>query len=172
MEIKKRGRCSPEIRAKISEAKTGKKQNGIRYYRDNKQLANMWQTMKQRCYNPNREKYIDYGGRGIMVCDEWKESFECFAKWALSNGYKPGLQLDRIDNDGNYCPSNCRWVTPKENSRHTRKSKYLTLNNETKTVAEWCDTLPISQYTIYWWIKKYGEQECEKRIYERLSRTS
>ena len=159
---------SPETRAKISAARTGYRMPGVHYYRDNKKLANVWQTMKQRCFNEKRDRFKDYGGRGITVCEEWRYSFEPFAKWALENGYHDGLQLDRIDNDGDYCPDNCRWVTPKENSRHTRRTKTLTLNGVTKSVSEWCETLPISQYTIYWWLKEFGEKECEKRVLERI----
>lgn len=76
-------------------------------------LHNIWRTMKQRCYNPNRDCYKRYGGRGITVCDEWKNSSHAFYDWALSNGYRDDLTLDRINNDGNYCPDNCRWATRK-----------------------------------------------------------
>lgn len=124
--------------------------------------------MKQRCENPNREKFKDYGARGIFVCDEWHDS-RAFVEWALSHGYEEGMQLDRIDNDGPYSPENCRWVTPKQNCRNTRRNKFLTLCGLTKTVAEWCETLGISEFTIYWWLREYGEKGCEKRVYERLA---
>lgn len=140
------------------------------YLRD-KRLYNVWTTMLHRCENPNRERYKDYGGRGINVCAEWHDP-NTFMDWAESNGYEPGLQLDRIDNSGDYSPDNCRWSTPSENCRHTRRTKYLTLNGETKCVAEWCETLPISQYTIYDWYRKYGKEGCEERVYKRLSETS
>lgn len=77
---------------------------------------NTWQAMKQRCYNKNNPKYKRYGGRGISVCEEWID-IKGFAEWALSNGWKQGLTLDRINNDGNYCPKNCHWVSVSENSR-------------------------------------------------------
>lgn len=160
---------SDEWRKKISEARAGYRAPGIHYDRDYPRLANIWQTMKQRCLNPKREKYPMYGGRGITVCNEWVDHFEPFAKWALANGYEPGLQLDRIDNNGSYSPSNCRWVTPKENSRNTRRTKLLTLFGETKSVAEWCEELPISQYTIYDWYRHHGKEGCEQRVYKRLA---
>ena len=138
---------------------------GERYPR----LYGVWQSMRSRCNNPNRKKYPMYGGRGIYVCDEWNNSIEAFAEWALEEGYSEGLQLDRIDNDGPYCPENCRWVTRKENCRNTRRNKYLTLCGIRKTVAEWCETLDISEYTIYYWIREHGEKGCEKRVYERLA---
>lgn len=165
-------RYSDEWRRHISEGRTGIKVSGEHLYRDNPKLGRIYDGMKQRCYNPKRDNYERYGGRGIRVCDEWLESSTPFIKWALENGYEDGLQLDRIDNSGNYEPSNCRWVTPKNNSRNTRRSKHLTLNGETKTVAEWCETLPISEFTIYWWLKEYGQEECEQRVYKRLENAS
>lgn len=158
-----------EWRKKISEARMGYRAPGYHAYRDNPRVARIYESMKSRCNNPNRKKYDSYGARGIYVCDEWNGSFESFCEWALTNGYEDGLQLDRIDNSGPYSPENCRWVTPKENSRNTRRNRHLTLLGITKTVAEWCETLPISQYTIYWWLREYGEKECERRVYQRLA---
>ena len=102
------------------------------------------------------------------MCEEWHDS-RAFVDWALSHGYEEGMQLDRIDNDGPYSPENCRWVTPKQNCRNTRRSKFLTLCGLTKTVAEWCETLGISEFTVYWWLREFGEKGCEKRVYERLA---
>lgn len=134
-------------------------------YQENAALFNTWQTMKSRCENPNRTKYKDYGGRGIKVCEEWHEASN-FILWALNNGYERGLQLDRIDNDGDYCPENCRFVTPKENSRNRRNTKRLTVNGETKTVAEWCEQLGLNKNTVYDWIRKKGIAYAEQRIPE------
>ena len=79
--------------------------------------------MKQRCHNPNHDHYHYYGGRGIRICDEWRTDFEAFFQWAISNGYEPGLQIDRIDNDVGYFPYNCRFVTPAENAQNKRRGK-------------------------------------------------
>lgn len=88
-----------------------KKGNSDSYTR----LYNIWRCMKQRCYNKNNTSYYRYGGRGIKVCDEWVHDSKAFMEWAKSHGYTNTLELDRIDNDGDYTPSNCQWITHKEN---------------------------------------------------------
>lgn len=132
-------------------------------YSEHKDLFNVWQTMKSRCENKNRKKYKDYGGRGIKVCDEWQEAIN-FVSWALQNGYKKGLQIDRINVNGDYEPNNCRWVTPKENARNRRNTKLLTVNGTTKCVSEWCEILPVSDFTVYWWIREKGKEYAEQRL--------
>lgn len=83
---------------------------------------NTWQSMKARCLNPNHPKYKNYGGRGIKVCEDWI-GIEGFSKWALSSGWKKGMSIDRVDNDGNYEPKNCLWVSMSENSRKKSTTK-------------------------------------------------
>ena len=88
---------------------------------DSCNLYSRWKGMKRRCYDRNFSQYKDYGGRGITICDEWLYNFRTFYDWAMSHGYSPELQIDRIDNDGNYEPDNCRWVTPKENANNRHR---------------------------------------------------
>lgn len=111
-------------------------------------LHRIWSGMKTRCYNDNALAYKDYGGRGIAVCEEWKYEFKPFHDWAMSHGYSHGLTIDRIDNNGNYCPENCRWVTMREQSRNTRRTKFITHNGESHCVAEWAEKYNISPGTL------------------------
>ena len=79
--------------------------------------------MKRRCYNPNVDAYKYYGGKGVTICDEWREDYAKFKAWAYANGYEPGLTIDRIDSNGNYEPSNCRWITFAENRARAHRKK-------------------------------------------------
>lgn len=111
-------------------------------------LYGVWATMRNRCYNENVKVYYRYGGRGIEVCEEWKNSFTCFHNWAISNGYKEGLTLDRIDVDGNYEPSNCRWVTMKIQNNNRRDTISVEINGEKHTLREWSELSGINWGTI------------------------
>lgn len=97
-------------------------------------LYNIWCGIKGRCCNPNVSNFYLYGGRGITVCDEWNKSYESFEKWALENGYSDDLTIDRKDSNGNYCPENCRWSTPKEQSNNTRKTIFVEYDGKTFSV--------------------------------------
>lgn len=119
-------------------------------------LYSSWKHMKERCGNPSCRGYRYWGGRGIAVCDEWKNDFLAFKEWALANGYKEGLTIDRIDNDGNYEPSNCRWTTMAEQSRNRNYTNKLTYNGETKILADWARETGVSATTIYMRINAYG----------------
>ena len=100
--------------------------------------------MKRRCNDETNSHYHIYGGKGIKVCEEWEENFEAFYNWAMSNGYVKGLTIDRIDNDKNYCPENCRWATYLEQGNNTSRNHRLTFNNETHTMAEWARIIGIN----------------------------
>lgn len=111
--------------------------------RSSKHLYHLYYSVKQRCYNPKDTNYKYYGGRGIAVCEEW-QTWEAFEEWAMSHGYQYGLTLDRIDVNGNYEPSNCRWISQAEQMRNTRKTRYLTYNGETRPLIEWCEIFDVS----------------------------
>lgn len=108
-----------------------------------------WHAMRQRCYNPKYHAYHRYGGRGIRMCQEWRNDYLSFKKWALANGYRNDLQLDRIDNDGNYEPSNCRWITRREQANNRHTNIMLTVMGATKTLREWSCYSGDRRATIY-----------------------
>ena len=107
----------------------------------------IWAGMNKRCKNPNCASYVRYGARGICVCDEWT-SFEPFRDWAFANGYAEDLSIDRIDNNGNYCPENCRWVDKKTQCRNKGNNKLITFNGVTKPLSSWAEDLGMSIQTL------------------------
>lgn len=124
-------------------------------------LYSIWNGIKERCLNENSPAYKWYGGRGIMICEEWIEDFVCFYDWAMENGYKEGLSIERIDVNGNYEPSNCKWIPLKQQALNTRNTRFLTYNGETKTVSEWCDITGIKKSTLLNRIRiGYSPSEC------------
>lgn len=112
-------------------------------------LYSIYSNMISRCKYSNLDNSYRYHDRGISVCDEWLNDFNTFHDWAMANGYEDGLQLDRIDNDGNYCPENCRWITHQEQMNNCSFNKHCTYNGETHTVAEWARITGISKDYIY-----------------------
>lgn len=105
-----------------------------------------WDSMLRRCYNVEYREFAYYGGRGIAVCDEWRNSFYEFLH---DMGERPeGMSLDRIDTNGNYEPSNCRWATPQEQTRNRRSNVYITHNGETMILNDWATKLKISRITL------------------------
>lgn len=114
----------------------------------NTKLYKSWQRMKVRCYNKNYSHYKDYGGRGIVVCDEWLHDVVSFYNWAIDNGYQEGLTLDRIDVNGNYEPGNCRWITNDEQQNNRRNNIKITYNGKTQTITQWANELGIKRDLI------------------------
>ena len=117
------------------------KMRGTRIYSE-------WQGMKGRCYNKGNARYADWGGRGIEVCEQWRNSFESFYTWAMANGYQDNLTIDRIDNNGNYCPENCRWVGQQEQCRNRRSNINRTIGNSTRTLMEWCEIFQVDYANV------------------------
>ncbi len=107
-------------------------------------LYSIYTNMKYRCNNPNIPEYSNYGGRGIKVCDEWSHDYDAFYDWAMSNGYSKDLTLDRINNDGDYSPSNCRWATKIVQQNNTRANIFLEYDGKRLTLAQWARELGVN----------------------------
>lgn len=123
-------------------------------HRNNHRIYNIWLKMQNRCYSENFKQYHNYGGRGITICNEWlgDDGFVSFLNWSLSHGYQDDLEIDRINNDGEYSPDNCRWITHKQQQNNRSNNRYITYNGETKTLSEWCEQyglrFPILKHRI------------------------
>jgi hypothetical protein len=114
----------------------------------NTRIYHIWEGMKRRCNSPKAIGFKNYGGRGINYCSEWKEP-EAFIEWAMENGYRNGLTLDRWpDNNGNYEPGNCRWVPTRVQARNKRNNVFLEVNGERKTVMDWAEELGVKYHVI------------------------
>lgn len=113
-----------------------------------KSLYRKYHHIKGRCYNPNDKRYSRYGGRGIKMCDEWLKDYMSFEEWSLRNGYAEGLTIHRVDNDGDYCPNNCKYVSFSENSKHRCTTRYFTHNGKTQSLSDWCKELGLTYHTI------------------------
>lgn len=121
--------------------------NNLKHGGKGTRLYIIWKAMRERCNTPSYRGYKNYGGRGIKVCKDWND-FNVFKEWALSHGYNDKLTIDRIDVNGNYDPNNCRWITNKEQQNNKRNNHFLTLDEETLTIAQWSEKLNISQNAI------------------------
>lgn len=122
----------------------------------NYRLQNIFNGMKRRCYSINDKDYNYYGARGIKICDEWLKDPALFESWALNNGYKDGLTIDRIDVNGNYEPNNCRWITAIDNARYKSTTILIDVDGESHTGREWADVLGLGTNRINTYIHKYG----------------
>lgn len=115
----------------------------------NKRLYGIWKKLKTRCFNENDKLYHFYGERGITACDEWKNDFKAFYDWAMANGYKDDLTIDRIDVNGNYEPSNCRWANKITQANNTRTNVFVEYKGEKLTIAELSRKYNLSYKTTY-----------------------
>lgn len=123
-------------------------------------LYSIWTGIKTRCFDKNNATYKRYGGRGITMCDEWKNSYTEFRDWAVNNGYSDdgcdSLSIDRIDVNGNYEPNNCRWSTAKVQANNRRNTIKITAHGETHTLSEWSDITGEKYHTLFARIYKLG----------------
>ena len=130
-------------------------------------IYGIYMGMVSRCNNKNNYSFEHYGGRGITVCDQWlgEHGFENFYKWSIENGYSEELTIDRINVNGNYEPSNCRWATVNQQRNNMRTNRTYLFNNESHTLSEWAKIAGINQFTLRTRIDKLG-WEFEKAITE------
>lgn len=122
--------------------------SSVRHGLSKTRLHRIWHSMYCRCYYPTTNQYKNYGGKGVKVCDEWKHNFVNFYNWAMSNGYNDSLTLDRIDNNKNYCPENCKWSTLEQQNNNRTTSKFITYNGKTQTQIQWCREYNINVVTF------------------------
>jgi hypothetical protein len=119
-------------------------------------LYRIWHKMIERCEWATGENKDNYQNRGITVCEEWRKNFVSFAEWALKNGYTDELSIDRIDVNGNYEPSNCRWATSKEQANNTRRNVHISYDGKTLTLSQWAKELNINYSCLYTRLHKMG----------------
>lgn len=127
-------------------------------------LYTAWKNMRQRCLNSACPDFHLYGGRGISICPEWQNSFSCFMAWAVENGYRDDLTLDRIDTNGPYGPENCRWATRKVQANNRRTTRLLTMDGRTQSMRAWAEELDIDHSTI--WRRLYYGWPVERALTE------
>lgn len=124
----------------------------------NKRIQNIFKGLKERCYNESHKDYKWYGAKGVKVCEEWLNNPISFEKWSLQNGYKNDLTIDRIDENKNYSPDNCRWISNVHNAKYKSTTHLIDVNGEKHTGRDWSKKLGIGINTINKYIKKYGEE--------------
>lgn len=130
----------------------------------NSRIKSIFYGMKQRCYNDKTKSYRWYGGRGIKICDEWLNNPKDFEEWALNNGYNNTLTIDRIDENEDYCPGNCRWADSENNSKYKSTTSLIDVNGEKHTGRDWAQILGIGINTINKYIRKYGPDNTSEFI--------
>lgn len=155
--------------AKESASKVGK---ANRVHGDtNARLYKIFQGMKDRCYNPNNKDYARYGGRGIKLCDEWKNNYIAFKEWAINNGYRETLTIERKDFDQNYCPANCEWIKMEAQQRNKSSNRVITYNGESMILIAWAERLGIPYKVLCARIndRGYSFEEAINMPYKRRS---
>lgn len=136
--------CGCLMRERVAESAHNRAKHGDYKTR----LYHIWKGMKDRCYLQTVSGYKNYGAKGIKVCDEWQQYIP-FREWALSHGYTDKLTIDRINNDKDYCPENCRWATTKEQRHNSSQNHFLEYNNEKHTIDEWAEIINTNYHTLW-----------------------
>lgn len=127
---------------------SGKDNPSYSHGQAHKPIYSVYRNMIDRCHCPKDHNYQRYGARGIKVCNQWRQSKKAFFDWAYANGYEKGLSLDRIDVNGDYCPENCRWATPKQQANNKRTNHFIVINGERHTISEWAEISGILKTTL------------------------
>lgn len=148
--------CGKETIARANHLRSGarvscgcrRSESKMKYDSKHNRIYSIWRGMKERCYYKHNKRYEQYGGRGIKVCMEW-HNFATFQEWALSSGYSDELSIDRIDNNGNYSPENCRWATNIEQANNKSQSKIIDCEGKCMTLAQWCKILSLPYSSVY-----------------------
>lgn len=123
---------------------------------NNKRIKKTFDGMKQRCYNENEKSYRWYGAKGIKICNEWMNNPLLFEEWAIQNGYEDNLTIDRIDENKDYSPDNCRWITGAQNTKYKSTTYLINVNGEIHTGKDWARELGLGVNLINTYIRKYG----------------
>ena len=155
----------------LYECKNSKNNPNYKHGGKHTRLYNIWCGMKRRCYCKNDSHYPRWGGRGIKICSEWLLDFNNFKNWAEHNGYTSCLTIDRIDNDGDYTPNNCRWIAKGEQNNNQRTNRLITYNGKTQNLKQWSKELNINYGTLLsriddskWSIEKAFTEPVKRRI--------
>ena len=144
--------------------RNGNYYNFNKYNWSNERIGSIFNGIKDRCYNKNNKSYKWYGEKGVKVCKEWIDNPKLFENWALSNGYKDDLTIDRIDENKDYCPENCRWVTNINNAKYKSSTSLIEVDGETHTGKDWAKILGFGINLINNYIRKYGLENTIKFI--------
>ena len=144
--------------------RNGNYYNFNKYNWSNERIGSIFNGIKDRCYNKNNKSYKWYGEKGVKVCKEWIDNPKLFENWALSNGYKDDLTIDRIDENKDYCPENCRWITNINNAKYKSTTSLIEVDGETHTGKDWAKILGFGINLINNYIRKYGLENTIKFI--------
>lgn len=158
--------CGKESEVRVSDLRSGNTSSCGCLREDARKIANFshgmkrsrlystWTNMKTRCYNPKVSGFENYGGRGIAICNDWKDDFVNFYNWAMATGYNDNMTIERVDVNGNYEPENCMWIKADEQSKNRRGNIYIELNGKTETLKGWCDELGLPYKIVHQRMKR------------------
>ena len=131
---------------------------------DNHRIKSIFNGMRQRCYSKKDDNYIQYGAKGITICDEWLDNPKLFEEWSLQNGYRDNLTIDRISSELGYSPDNCRWVTLEDNAKYKSTTSLIDIDGEIYTGRDWAQILGLGINIINKYIRKYGLENTKEFI--------